>query len=101
MDYNIGYALTFKCIFCYDFNSMFFIGTQYIIYGNTYMNWKKLQQNFNQQIIMDFWIIKFGPYFQKFESWSFFIGLIYISPLKCMLKSFLDRKPFIWILLIY
>jgi hypothetical protein len=28
MDYNMGYTLTFKCIFCYDF-SIFFIETSY------------------------------------------------------------------------
>jgi hypothetical protein len=27
MDYVLGFALTFKCIFCYDFISIFFIGT--------------------------------------------------------------------------
>jgi len=26
---------------------------------------KNYNKNFNQQIIMDFWITKFGPYFQK------------------------------------
>jgi hypothetical protein len=31
MDYNLHYALTFKCIFCYDFISIFFIGIQYMI----------------------------------------------------------------------
>jgi hypothetical protein len=29
MDYVLGSALTFKCIFCYDFISIFFIETQY------------------------------------------------------------------------
>jgi hypothetical protein len=32
MDYNLGYALTFKCIFCYDFISIIFIRTQYMIH---------------------------------------------------------------------
>jgi hypothetical protein len=32
MDYNLGFALTFKCIFYYDFISIFFIGTQYMIH---------------------------------------------------------------------
>jgi hypothetical protein len=45
MDYNLGFALTFKCIFYYDFISIFFIGTQYTAHdGKTIMNWKKLQQ---------------------------------------------------------
>jgi len=32
MDYILDFALTFKCIFCYDFILIFFIGTQYIIH---------------------------------------------------------------------
>jgi hypothetical protein len=45
MDYNMGSMLTFKCIFCYDFISIFFIGTQYMIHdGKINMNWKTLQQ---------------------------------------------------------
>jgi hypothetical protein len=32
MDYNMGIALTFKYIFYYDFISIFFIGTQYMIH---------------------------------------------------------------------
>ncbi len=32
MDYVLDFALTFKCIFCYDFNLIFFIRTQYIIF---------------------------------------------------------------------
>jgi hypothetical protein len=31
MNYNLGFGLTIKCIFCYDFISIFFIGTQYMI----------------------------------------------------------------------
>jgi len=31
MDYGVGFALAFKCIFCYDFISIFFIGIQYMI----------------------------------------------------------------------
>jgi hypothetical protein len=42
---------------------------------------------------------KFGPYFQKSQSWSFFIGLIFFPP-NMYNKSFLHGKPFIWILLI-
>jgi len=45
MDYNLGFALTFKCIFCYDFISIFFIGLQYMIHdGKKKMDWKKLQK---------------------------------------------------------
>jgi hypothetical protein len=44
MDYNMGIALTFKYIFYYDFISIFFIGTQYMIHdGKKNMDWKKLQ----------------------------------------------------------
>jgi len=32
MDYNLGSALTFKCIFYYDFISIFFIKTQHMIH---------------------------------------------------------------------
>jgi hypothetical protein len=45
MDYGLGFTLTSKCIFCYDFIWIFFIGTQYMILdGKKYMDWKKLQQ---------------------------------------------------------
>jgi len=56
MDYGLGFALTFKCIFSHDFISIFFIGIQYmILYG--YKKWiKKItKKNFNQQITMDFY----------------------------------------------
>jgi hypothetical protein len=39
---------------------------------------KKYNRIFNQQT-MDFLITKFGPYFQKSQSWSFFVGLIFFS----------------------
>jgi len=32
IDYNLGFALTFKCNFCYDFISIFSIGIQYMIH---------------------------------------------------------------------
>jgi hypothetical protein len=39
MDYGLGYALTIKCISCYDFISIFFVGTQYMIFdGKENMN---------------------------------------------------------------
>jgi hypothetical protein len=41
---------------------------------------KNYNKIFNQQIIMDFWMTKFGPYFPKSLSWSFFIGLIFFPP---------------------
>jgi hypothetical protein len=47
MDYNLGFALTFKCIFYYDFILIFFIRTQYMIHDEEEkMDWKKLQQKF-------------------------------------------------------
>jgi hypothetical protein len=55
MDYNLGFKLTFKCIFCYDLISIFFIGTQYMIHeGGGKCIEKNYNKNFNQQIIMDF-----------------------------------------------
>jgi hypothetical protein len=55
MDYNLSSASTFKCIFCYDFIPIFFIGTQYMIHDGIKI-WieKKLQQKNNQKIIMNF-----------------------------------------------
>jgi hypothetical protein len=45
MDYNPSFELTFKCIFCYDFISIFFIGIQYMIHdGEKNIDWKTLQQ---------------------------------------------------------
>ncbi len=32
IDYNLSYELTFKCIFCYDFISIIFIRTPYMIH---------------------------------------------------------------------
>jgi hypothetical protein len=40
---------------------------------------KNYKKNFNQQITKDFWMTKFRPYFQKSQSWSFFIILIFFS----------------------
>jgi len=93
MDYNLGSILSFKCIFCYDFISMFFIGTQYIIYGKIYMDWKKLQQNFNRQITMDFWMTKFGPYFQKSQYGHFLLDW-YNSPPNMYVKEFSRWEAF-------
>jgi hypothetical protein len=78
MEYSLGFALTFKCIFYYDFISIFFIGIQYIIHdGKNIWIEKNYNKNSNQQITMDFCMIRFGPYFQKPLSWSFFVGLIF------------------------
>jgi hypothetical protein len=49
MDYGLGSTLAFKCIFCYDFISIFYIGSQYMILdGKKNMNWKILQQKLLQ-----------------------------------------------------
>jgi hypothetical protein len=51
----MGSTLTFKCIFCYDFISIFFIGTRYMIHdGKKRWNEKNYSKSFNQQMIMDF-----------------------------------------------
>jgi hypothetical protein len=45
MDCNLGFALALKCIFSYDFISIFCIGTQKMMHnGKIHMDWKKLQQ---------------------------------------------------------
>jgi hypothetical protein len=41
---------------------------------------KIYNKNFNQQIIMDFWMTKIGPYFQKSQSWLFLFDWYYFSP---------------------
>jgi hypothetical protein len=61
---------------------------------------KNYNKNFNQQITMDFLMTRFGPYFQKSQSW-FFFWIDIFSPLTCIIKSFLNGQPFIWNLLIY
>ncbi len=39
MDYNLGFTLAFKCIFCYDFISILFVEIQYMIHaGKTNMD---------------------------------------------------------------
>ncbi len=48
--------------------------------GKINMIEKTYNKKFKQQTIMDFLVIKFGPYFQKSLSWSFFVGLIFFSP---------------------
>jgi len=55
MDYNLGSALTFKWIFYYDFISMSFTRTQYMIHdgGKKWIE-KNCNKNFNQQMIMGY-----------------------------------------------
>jgi hypothetical protein len=49
MDYNLGFTLKFKCIFCYDFISIFFRGTKYMTHdGKNKMIEKIYNKNFNQ-----------------------------------------------------
>jgi hypothetical protein len=81
MNYILGVALTFKCIFYYDFISIFFIETQYMIHDGE-KKWieKNYKKNFIQQITMDFLMTRLGLYFQKSQPWSFFIILIFFSP---------------------
>jgi hypothetical protein len=44
MDYGLGFALTFKCIFCYVLIWIFFVGTQYMILdGETNMDLKEIK----------------------------------------------------------
>jgi hypothetical protein len=42
MDYNLGFTLTFKCTFCYDFISIFFIRTQFMIHDEKNIRIKKI-----------------------------------------------------------
>jgi hypothetical protein len=45
MEYVLGFALTFKCVFCYDFISIFFYKDSiYDTWWKKKMDWKKLQQ---------------------------------------------------------
>jgi hypothetical protein len=60
---------------------------------------KNYNKNFNQQITMDFWMTKFGPYFPKSLFWSLLLDW-YFFPLTCMSKNCLDGQPFIWTLLV-
>jgi hypothetical protein len=48
--------------------------------GKENMDWKNYNKKFNQQIIMDFWMTRSEPYFQKSQSWLFFVELIFLSP---------------------
>jgi len=42
MDYNLGFTLPFKCIFCYDFILIFFIRIQYMIHVGKKYGLKKI-----------------------------------------------------------
>jgi hypothetical protein len=52
---GVAHVISFAPIFCYDFISIFFIGTQYMMFDGK-KKWieKKYNKNFNQQITMDF-----------------------------------------------
>jgi hypothetical protein len=51
----MGSALTFKCIFCYDFISIFFIWTQYMIHDEKKYELKKITtKNLVNILTMDF-----------------------------------------------
>jgi hypothetical protein len=51
----MGSTLTFKCIYYYDFISICFLLTQYMIHdGEKIWNEKKYNKKFNQKITMDF-----------------------------------------------
>ncbi len=92
MDYNMGIALTFKCIFYYDFISIFFIGTQYMIHdGKKNMDWKNYDKNFNQQITSyGFLNEEIWTLFSKVPILVIFCWIDISFPLTCMIKSFLD-----------
>jgi hypothetical protein len=55
MDYNLGFVSRVKFTFCYDFISIFFIRTHYMIHDEK-QNWieKNYNKNYNEQITMDF-----------------------------------------------
>jgi len=48
---------------------------------------KNYNKKFNQQITMNFWMTKFGPYFQKSLSWSFFYQIDISLPLNMYVKE--------------
>ncbi len=51
----MGFESTFKCIYDYDFISIFFTWTQYMIHdGEKIWIEDKYNKNFNQQITMNF-----------------------------------------------
>jgi len=101
MDYNLGFALTFKCIFCYDFISLFFIGTQYMIHDGKKIGLKKittktLTKNNNYGLLNDqIWTL-----FSKVSILVIFCWINIFFPLTCMIKRFLNGQPFMWTLLI-
>jgi hypothetical protein len=83
------------------------ISFQYFFKDSIYDTWwekknvlKNYNKKFNQQIIMDFWMTKFGPYFQKVPILVIFCWIDIFFPLTYIIKSFLNGKSFIWILLI-
>ncbi len=81
MDYNLGFILAFKCIFCYDFISIFVINTQYMIDdGKKIWIEKNYNRNFNQQITMDFLMTRFGLSFKSPNLGHFFWIDIFFPP---------------------
>jgi hypothetical protein len=77
------------------FISRYLIGIQYMMIKNK-QTWipKNNDKNLNQQIAMDFWMTKFGFYFQIFLSWSFILDSCLIS-LTCMSKTSLVELLFV------
>jgi hypothetical protein len=51
---------------------------------------KSQQKNLTNKKTMDFWMIRFGLYFQKSKSWSIFVGLIFFFP------NMYNKKFFRW-----
>jgi hypothetical protein len=82
MDYSRVQHAHSKCIFYYDFISIFFKGTQYVIhdnekkYGLKRITTKKFTNLNNYEVLNDqIWTL-----FQKSLSWSFFVGLTFSPP---------------------
>jgi len=51
---------------------------------------KNYNKNSYKQIIMDFWMIQFGPYFLKSLILVIFYWIYIVFPLTCMSKNCLD-----------
>jgi hypothetical protein len=88
--------------FCYDFISIFFIRSQYMIHdGKRNMDWKNYNKYSNQQITMDFWMTKLiWTLFSKVSILVIFCWIDIFLPLTCIIKSFLDGEKIIWTSLI-
>jgi hypothetical protein len=93
MDYSVGFALTFKCIFYYDFISIFFIGTHG---GKKIWIEKNYNKNFNQQITL--WTFQW-PNLDLTKS------KVLILVIFCWIDiffplTFRHGQPFLWTLLV-